>query len=146
MSSYLLIIGPFFRLLKNRNDSAADLNHDLDFIKRWAHDWRMSFNLGPAKQAVEVLFSKKKIPVDHPSIFLNDIDVMKVDEHKHPGVALHSQQTFSSYIQSAINRAKRGHGMLRFLSSYLPRYTLNQLYKLYVHPYLGYGGVIHHIQ
>ena len=33
-------------------------------------------------------------------------------------------------------------GMLRFLSSYLTRNTLNDLYKLYVGPNLDYGDVI----
>ena len=34
--------------------------------------------------------------------------------------------------------------MLRFLSRYLPRHTLNELYKLYVRPHLDYGDVIYH--
>ena len=35
--------------------------------------------------------------------------------------------------------------MLRFMSGYLPRKTLNELYKLYVRPHLDYGDVIYHI-
>ena len=35
--------------------------------------------------------------------------------------------------------------MLKYLSSYLPRHTLNKLYKLYVRPHLDYGYVIYHI-
>ena len=105
----------------------------------------MSFNPDPTKQAVEMTFSKKKISVDHPPIFFNDVTVMKVDEHKHLGVVLDSRLTFSSHIQSAINKARRGIGMLRFLSNYLLRQTLNQLYKLYVRPHLDYGDVIYHI-
>ena len=72
------------------NECAADLNHDLDLIKRWAHDWRMSFNPDPTKQAVKVTFCEKKISVDHPDIFFNDLTVMKVDENKHLGVVLDS--------------------------------------------------------
>ena len=134
-----------FSVVHDPNECAADLNHDLDLIKRWAHDWRMSFNPDPTKQAVEVTFSKKKISVDHPPIFFSDVTVMKVDEHKHLGVVLDSRLTFSSHIQSAINKARRGIGMLRFLSNYLPRQTLNELYKLYVRLHLDYGDVIYHI-
>ena len=61
-------------------------------------------------------FSRKKIPVDHPPIFFNDQTVMKADEHKHLGVVSDNRLTFSSHIQSAINKARRGVGMLRFLS------------------------------
>ena len=74
-----------FSVVHDPNKCTADLNHDLDLIKRWAHDWRMSFNPDPKKQAVEVTFFEKKIPVDHPPIFFNDVTVMKVDEHKHLG-------------------------------------------------------------
>ena len=35
--------------------------------------------------------------------------------------------------------------MLRFMSRYLPRKTLNELYKLYVRPHLDYGDVIYYI-
>ena len=35
--------------------------------------------------------------------------------------------------------------MIKFLSKYLPRNTLTELYKLYVRPHLDYGDVIYHI-
>ena len=31
------------------------------------------------------------------------------------------------------------------LSNYMPRHTLNELYKLYVRPHLDYGDAIYHI-
>ena len=105
-----------FSVTHNPNECAADLNHDLDRIKRWAHDWRMSFNPDPAKQVVEVTFSRKKIPVDHPPIFFNDQTVIKGDEHKHQGVVFDNRLTFSSHIQSAI--IKRDVGLVCY-GSYL---------------------------
>ena len=84
-----------FSVAHNPNECAADLNNDLDRIKRWAHDWRMSFNPDPARQAVEVTFSRKKIPVDHPPIFFNDETVIKADEHKHLGFVFDNRLTFS---------------------------------------------------
>ena len=70
---------------------------------------------------------------------------MKVDKNKHLGVVLDSRLTFSSHIQSAINKTRLGISMLRFLSNYLPRPTPNKLYKLYVRPHLDYGHVIYYI-
>ena len=105
----------------------------------------MSFKPDPTKQAVEVTFSKKKISVNHPPIFFNDVTVMKVDENKHLDVVLNSRLMFPSHIQSAINEGRRGTGMLRFLSNYLPRQTLNELYMLSIRPHLDYGDVIYHI-
>ena len=46
-----------FTIVENASDAAIDLNHDLDLIKQWARQWRMSFNPDPQKQAVEMLFS-----------------------------------------------------------------------------------------
>ena len=78
-------------------------------------------------------------------IFLNDIQVKKVDEHKHLGVILDRQLSFSAHINAAICKARRGIGLLKHLSRYLPRQTLSELYKLHVRPFLDYGDVIYHI-
>ena len=49
-----------FSIVKDRVISGDDLNHDLDIIRQWAHQWKMEFNPDPTKQATEVLFSCKK--------------------------------------------------------------------------------------
>ena len=69
-----------------------------------------------------------------------------VDNYKHLGIILDSKLSFSAHIQAAINKSRKAIGMLKFMSKYLPRNTLNELYKLYVRPHLGYGDVIYHIQ
>ena len=48
-----------FTVVQNPNTAANDMNHDLELIKQWAHQWRMSFNPDPQKQAVEIIFSKE---------------------------------------------------------------------------------------
>ena len=53
-----------FSLVKDPVTSANDLNHDLDMIYQWAHQWKMEFNPDPTKQATEILFScKKKVSI-----------------------------------------------------------------------------------
>ena len=69
---------------------------------------------------------------------------MQIVEHKHLGIVLDSKLSFSSHIKTAISKARKSIGMLRFLSRYLPRNTLNELYKLYIRPHLNYGDVIYH--
>ena len=34
----------FFTVVQEPNAAAEDMNHDLELIHKWAHDWRMSFN------------------------------------------------------------------------------------------------------
>ena len=135
----------FFTVVQEPNAAAEDMNHDLELISRWAHDWRMSFNPDPQKQAVELLLSKKRHEIDHPVILFNNTPVKKVTEHKHLGIILDSKLSFSAHIKSAISKTRRGIGLLKYLSKYLPRHTLNELYKLYVRPHLDYGAIIYHI-
>ena len=103
------------------------------------------FNPGSTKQTVEITFSRKRKPSDHPPILFNDTPVLKVNEHKHLGVVLDSNLSFNSHIKSAISKSRRGIGMIKHLSKYLPRQTLNELYILYVRPHLDYSDVIYHI-
>ena len=49
-----------FSIVKDPVISADDLNHDLNIIYQWAHQWKMEFNPDPTKQANDVLFSCKK--------------------------------------------------------------------------------------
>ena len=52
------------------------------------HQWKMEFNLDPTKQAIEVLFSCKKVSSNHPQLIFNGTAVVKVNEQKHLGLIL----------------------------------------------------------
>ena len=134
-----------FIVVHDPNTAAVDMNHDLSLINLWARKWRMSFNPNPTKQAVEVTFSKKRSPVNHPPISFNELPVKNVPEQRHLGIILDSKLSFASHIKTVISKSRQGIGMLRFLSKYLPRHTLNDMYKLYVRPHQDYGDVVYHI-
>ena len=87
-----------FTVVENSNAAANDMNHDLELIMQWAHDWRMSFNPNPQKQAVKLIFSTKKTEVVHPVICFNNVPVKIVNEHKHLGIVLDSKQALSSRV------------------------------------------------
>ena len=40
-----------FSIVKDPEISANELNHDLDIINKWAHQWKLKFNPDPSKQA-----------------------------------------------------------------------------------------------
>ena len=117
------------------------MDHDLKLITQWAYASRMSFNPDTQKQAVELIFSKKRNELDHPVIHFN-ISVQKLNEHMHLGIILDQKLSFSAHIRTAISKSRKGIGLLKCLSKYLPRSTLNELYKLHVRPHLDYGDVI----
>ena len=105
----------------------------------------MSFNPDPSKQAVEILFTQKRNSIYHPPLFSNNQIVKKVPEHKHLGLILYPQLFFSKHITEKIATARRGIGLLKYLSSYTPTNSLNQIYKTYVRPHLDYCDIIYHI-
>ena len=88
--------------------SAEELNHDLDLINKWAHQWKMSFNPCPNKQAEEILFSQKLKSPDHPPIFFNKNEVKRVNDHKHLGLILDSKLSFAKHISDKIWIARKG--------------------------------------
>ena len=78
-----------FTVVRKANEAAQHMNHDLQLVSQWADDWGMSFNPDPQKQAVELLFSRKRSETDHPVILFNNIPVKEVNQHKHLGRTRH---------------------------------------------------------
>ena len=60
------------------------------------------------RQAVEVIFSTKTKPPLHPPLLFNNRSVNFVDEHKHFGIILDKQLSFTSHINSKLSIARRG--------------------------------------
>ena len=104
----------------------------------------MQFNPDKNKQAIQVIFSQKRDTPVHPPLFFNGSEVVIKAEYKHLGMILDSKLTFLSHIKEVIVKARRGIGIIRFLSKYVTRDVLDQIYKLYVRPHLDYGDIIYH--
>ena len=83
----------------------------------------------------EVLFSCKRNKPIHPGLKLGEEVIASKVEHKHLGVILDSMLNFKSHIREAILKARRGIGLLKYLSKYVSREVLDQTYKLYVGPH-----------
>jgi hypothetical protein len=79
-----------FTIMKNPEISANDLNHDLDVIQQWAHQWKLEFIPDPTKQATEVLFSYNTSNPNHPQIMFTGTVVANMNEQKHLGLILDS--------------------------------------------------------
>ena len=105
----------------------------------------MSFNPGPIKQAVKHIFSRKRTTANNLPLYFNGIQVARVDGHKHLGIILDSKLSFSQHIQSIIAKARQCVGLLRFMSRYLPRKILDEMYRLYDRSHLDYWDIIYHI-
>ena len=57
---------------------------------------------------------------------------------------LDSKLSFQSHIRQAVIKARRGTGIIPYLSKYVSRGVLDQIYKLYVRPHLYYDDINYH--
>ena len=80
----------------------------------------------------------------HPSLFFNGTLVPKVNEEKYLGLILDSKLSFERHVNEKIIKAKRGIGIIKYLSKYLPLKTLDQMYKALVRSHLDYCDIIYH--
>ena len=88
-----------FFIVKNPVISANDLNHDLNIIHQWVHQWKTEFNPDPTKQAAEVLFSCKKSSPHHPDLIFNGTVLTRNNEQKH---LLESELSFEKHNQPSV--------------------------------------------
>ena len=123
-------------IVKDPGISAYELNHDLDIIHKWAHQWKLEFNPDP------ILFSSKKSSSIHPQILFNGTVVVKMSEQKHLGLILDSKLSFKKDLNEKILKANKN---LKQLSRFLPLRTLHQMYKALVRSHLDYCDIIYHI-
>ena len=134
-----------FSVVHDPQLSSDIINSDLSLIKLWAHQWKLSFNPEPSKQAMQLIFFRKRVQLDHPEIYFNDIQVSSVDEHKNLGLIRNKKLTYSFHIKELLGKANKGIGMIKLLSRYLPRPSLEQIYKLYVRSQFDYCDIIYQV-
>ena len=63
-----------FSIVKGAVISSDDLNHDLDIICHWAHQWKMEFNPEPTKQATRANYKQTVVAdqFDRQNLFSAD--------------------------------------------------------------------------
>ena len=104
----------------------------------------MQFNPDPLKQAVQVIFAVKKVKPNHPPIYFNGKEVVTKTEQQPLGFIMDKQLNFNAHLKDVTGKAKRGIRVIKFMSRYVTRDVLDQMYKLYVRPDLDYDDVLYH--
>ena len=75
----------------------------------------------------------------------NGTVVAKMNEYKHLGLILDSSLSFKKHLNEKIIKAKKNLGIIKHLSIYLPRKTLDQMYKALIRSHFDYCDIIYHI-
>ena len=129
-----------FTIVKDKQESADALNHDLSLISKWVFNWKMLINPDTSKP---VLFSRKKKTQNHPNISFNNIQVERVSHQKHLGIILDEKLNIKEHIDSTILKVNRGIAILKKLRYGLPRISLITIYKALLRPLLAYGDIVY---
>ena len=103
----------------------------------------MSFNPNIAKQAQEIIFSRKKIDTSHPSLYFNNARIHRQSVQKHLGLFLDEKLAFLEHIDVKIKKATVGINLMCKLNLFLPRSSLLTIYKCFIRPHLDYRDVIY---
>ena len=75
----------------------------------------------------------------------NGTIVVKTNEQKHLGLTLDSSLSFKRHLNEKIIKTKKNLGIIKHLSNFFPRKTLDQMYKALVRSHLDYCDIIYHI-
>ena len=103
----------------------------------------MLFNPDPTKQAVEVIFSRKRTLNHIPDVIFNNNPVVRCESTKHLGLLLDNKLVFDQHIREKILKANKSINLITRLRKYLPRKSLLNIYKSFVRPILDYGDIIY---
>ena len=59
----------------------------------------MAINPDPTKQATEVIFSRKRKPTSHPTLYFNNSPVASAPLQKHLGLILDEKLSFAHHLK-----------------------------------------------
>ena len=118
--------------------AAQALNDDLTLIQEWANKWLINFS--PPKTEDLLISNKQDRP--HPQLELNAQPIKKVSSHKHLGVHLTSDLSWSTHAEETAKKANRTLGIIRPLKNKLDRKSLETLYTSFVRPIIEYADEV----
>ena len=118
---------------------ALQLNEDLEHLNGWAKKWHVDFS--PPKTE-ELLISRKRTPINHSLLYLDNTPIKSVSHHKHLGLTISRDLTWAEHIRIISDKANRRLGILRSLKHKLDRLSLERIYLGFIRPLLEYGDIV----
>ena len=91
-----------YLIVDNPVEAANTINSDLEKINNWANKWLVTFNPNKTKST---LISKKINKPVHPPILMNNHIIEDITEHKHLGLFLSNDCSWSTHINHIKKKA-----------------------------------------
>lgn len=115
--------------------AANMLNADLNTISNWAETWLVDFN---ASKTISMILSRKVNQLQHPPLFMNNIQLNDCENHKHLGVTLSQSCRWSDHISNITEKAWVRLNLMRGLKFKVSRTALEKMYISFIRPLLEY--------
>ena len=115
------------------------MDGDLDKVQKRANTWLVKFN---PQKTEEIIFSRKTSQIDHPKLSMNNVEIQRVQFHKHLGINFNSDCSWHEHICDITAKAWKRINLLRALKFQLDRQSLQTMYFSFIRPLLEYGDII----
>ena len=97
-----------FSVVHDIATSSCDLNYDLNRVREWAFQWKMSFNAETSKTStrrhIYAQVSEKRLPPPTPPLYFNDSSVKKTSKQKHLRIFLDFRLDFQEHWKSLLRK------------------------------------------
>ena len=119
-------------------DIEYKLNHDLQVLETWSNMWLLKFN--PSKTKV-VYFSRNANAIV-PKLFFQGDRLECGSVHRHLGLLLSHNLSWSEYISSIVEKAYKKLRLLKKLKFRIGRKNLSKLYISFIRPTIEYASIV----
>ena len=126
-------------VVENPNNAAVTLNNDLSFISTWGDDWLVNFNV---TKNLSMILSLKRDQPFHPPLYMNGVLVRNTSSHKHLGLTLANNCSWTEHINNITSTAWHRLNLLRVLKFKINRNALEKMYISFIRPLLEYSNVV----
>lgn len=106
--------------------SSVKVTGDLDVLRDWGTNWKITSN--PSKTRFMVA-SKKQQHADYPEPIFDNTPIVRTDKHKHLGLIISSDFTWTAHIDSILIKSSRRLHQINSVRHLLPRRSLCSMYQ-----------------
>lgn len=114
-----------------------DVSNDLQLITAYLENNLLALNLNKTK--VMVFGAKDSENTSQPVLIVKGVPIEEVSTFKHLGIHIDSRLRWDVHIRKILSSCSSLCGMLRKLSSFVPKHVLLKIYFAFVHTRYQYG-------
>jgi len=112
------------------------MNTELNKVNEWFLYNKLVLNIQKTKF---MIFGKKNIDKQSVQIFINDVELERVETVKFLGIYIDDNMKWKSQIDKLCNQVSRNIGVINRLSEFIPQMILLTLYNTLILCHLNYG-------